>query len=100
MVKAAALAPGDSFEPWYPQKARRARSSVKEGSYVMGHWRPTFKCRGSVGARWPSRSTLRCPLSTQGHSRSVLRASPEERASGSLFIRALAVECQFGRLSR
>ncbi len=63
---------------------------------MMGHCRPAFNCRGSVGARWLSRNTLRCPVSTQGHSRSALRASPEE----SLFIRALAVECQFGRLRR
>ncbi len=57
LVKVAALAAVSassfSFVPWYPQEVHRARLSVKEGSHVMAHWRPTFNClekRLAVGA--------------------------------------------------
>ncbi len=49
-----------------------------------------------MGASLPSGNTL----VAQGYSRSVWRASLEEMAYGNLFIRALAVERQLGRLSR
>ncbi len=39
-----------------------------------------------------------CPMSAQGHARSVWRASPKDKASGNLLVRALAVERQIGRL--
>ncbi len=50
-----------------------------------------------MGASLPSGDTFHCPLIAQGHSRSIWRASLEDKASGNLLVSALAVERQLGR---
>ncbi len=43
---------------------------------------------GCAGASLPSGNAFYCPLGVQGHSRSNVRASLEDKASGKLLIRA------------
>ncbi len=74
-----------------PAEAEPSVSTVSWSSRRRMVWRHVSAVGGgSVGASLPSGNTFHCPLTAQGHSRSVWRASLEDKASGNLLLLELS----------
>ncbi len=87
--------------PLVPAEAESSVQTVNWPSRRRMVWRHVSAVGGgSVDASLPSGNTFHCPLAARGHSRSVWRASLEDKVSGNLLVRALAVERQLGSLRR